>query len=45
MLLLVGTWATTGGSQVRPQYSGAEMVPLKLMMNAKDLPIRQYDAI
>jgi hypothetical protein len=45
MLVLVGTWATSSGSQVRPQYSGANIIPLELMMNAKNLPIQQYDAI
>jgi hypothetical protein len=45
MLVLVGTWATSSGSQVRPQFSGDKIVPLELMMNAKNLPIQQYDAI
>jgi hypothetical protein len=45
VLVAVGSWATTSGSQVQPQISGANIVPLELMMNAKDLPIRQYDAI
>ena len=45
VLVAVGSWATTGGSQVQPQHSGAKIVPLELMMNAKNLPIQQYDAI
>jgi hypothetical protein len=45
MLILVGTWATSSGSQVRSQYSAAKIVPLELMMNAKNLPTRQYEAI
>jgi len=45
MLVLVGTWATSSGSQVRSQYSAAKIVPLEFMTNAKNLPIRQYDAI
>jgi hypothetical protein len=45
VLVAVGSWATTGGSQVQPQHPGATIVPLQLMMNAKDLPIQQYDAI
>jgi hypothetical protein len=45
VLVAVGSWATTSGSQVQPQYSAASIIPLKLMMNAKDLPIRKYDAI
>jgi hypothetical protein len=45
VLIAVGSWATTSGSQVQPQYSGADIVPLELMMNAPDLPSRQYDAI
>jgi hypothetical protein len=45
VLIAVGSWATTSGSQVQPKYSGANIVPLELMMNAGDLPIRQYDAI
>ena len=45
VLVAVGSWATTSGSQVQPQHSGATIVPLELMMNAKDIPIQQYDAI
>ncbi len=45
VLVAVGSWATTSGSQVEPKYSGASIVPLELMLNARDLPIRQYDAI
>jgi hypothetical protein len=45
VLVAVGSWATTSGSQVQPQHSGAKIVPLELMMNAEGLPIQQYDAI
>jgi hypothetical protein len=45
VLVAVGSWATTSGSRDQPQYSGAKIVPLELMMNAKDLPTQQYDAI
>ena len=45
VLVAVGSWATTSGSQVQLQYSGAKIVPFELMMNAKDLAVRQYDAI
>lgn len=45
MLVLLGTWATTSGSQVRSQYSAAKIVAFELMMNAKDLPAEKYDAI
>jgi hypothetical protein len=44
VLVAVGSWATTGGSQA-PHDAGTKIVPLELMMNANDLPIRQYDAI
>jgi hypothetical protein len=45
VLVAVGSWAVTSRSQVQPQHSGTAIFPLDLMMNAKDLPIRQYDAI
>jgi hypothetical protein len=45
ILVAVGSWATTSGSQDKLQYSGAKIVPLELMMKAKDLAVRQYDAI
>ena len=45
VLVAVGSWATTSGSQVQPQLSGSNIVPFELMMNARELPIRQYDAI
>jgi len=45
VLVAVGSWAMTSGSQAQPQDSGAKIVPLELMMNAKNLPIQQYDAI
>ena len=45
ILVAVGSWATTGGSQVQPQHPGAKIAPLELMMNAKNLPVQQYDAI
>jgi hypothetical protein len=45
VLVAVGSWAMTGGSQAQPHDAGTKIVPLELMMNAKDLPIQQYDAI
>jgi hypothetical protein len=45
VLLAVGSWAATRGSQAQPQLSALQIVPLELMMNAKELPVRQYDAI
>jgi hypothetical protein len=45
VLLAVGSWAATRGSQAQPQLSAVQIVPLALMMNAKELPVRQYDAI
>ena len=45
VLVAIGSWATTSGSQTQPQLSGAQIVPLELMMNAKDIPVQQYDAI
>jgi hypothetical protein len=45
VLVAVGSWAMTSGSQAQPQGAGATIVPLDLMMNAKDLPTQQYDAI
>jgi hypothetical protein len=35
VLVAVGSWAMTSGSQVQPQDSGARTVPVELMMNAK----------
>ena len=45
VLVAVGSWAMTSGSQIQPQNSSAKIVPLELMKNAKDLPAQQYDAI
>jgi hypothetical protein len=45
VLVAVGSWAMTSGSQAQPQHAGTRVVPLELMMNAKDLPTQQYDAI
>jgi hypothetical protein len=45
VLVAVGSWAMTSDPQVQPQHSGAKIAPLELMMNAKDLPAQQYDAI
>ena len=50
VLIAVGSlswvsWATTSGLQVHAQDSGAKTAPLELMMNVKDLPIRQYETI
>jgi hypothetical protein len=45
VLVAVGSWAMTSGSRVQPQVSAAKMAPLELMMNAKVLPVHQYDAI
>jgi hypothetical protein len=45
VLVAVCSWAMTSGSQAQPQRAGTTIVPLDLMMNAKDLPTQQYDAI
>jgi hypothetical protein len=45
ILAAVGTWAAaTNSSQVQPELSAARIAPLDLMMNARDLPAREYDA-
>jgi hypothetical protein len=45
VLIAAGSWAMTSGSQAQPQDAGARIAPLQLMMDAKDLPVQQYDAI
>jgi hypothetical protein len=44
VLLAVGSWAATRGSQAQPQLSALQIAPLELMMSAEELPVRQYDA-
>jgi hypothetical protein len=45
VLVAVGSLAMTGGPQAQPQISAAKMAPIELMMNAKELPTQQYEAI
>ncbi len=46
VLVAVGTWTvTTSGSQIQPELTGVNIMPLELMMNVKELPAQQYDAI
>jgi hypothetical protein len=45
VLVAVGSWAMTSGTQVQPQVSALKMAPLELMMNSKALAVQKYDAI